>query len=243
MTRLVTRGELVEMLRDEIRSSSNTSRSTDHLRYLQRLIQRHNKTLTDDYDWPYMDLAKTDARKTLAAGQRYYDFPTKLNTERIDSVWYQETNDTQWRELVYGIGPEQYSEHDSDDDDRSDVITHWDFVNDANDNLQFEVWPIPASDNGTIWFVGQRKPNALTDDAHKADHDDELIVLRAAAEALLSKNKKDADIKSTLAGDRLTVLKSRLGSKKKASVGGGGYIKPTQKRRVLVARSESGESS
>ena len=238
MARRTTRGKLVEMLRDEIRSSSNTSRSLDNLPYLQRIIARQNETLTDEFDWPYMNLAKSQARKSLAAGQRYYDFPTKLSEEHIERVWYRESSGGQWVLLVYGIGPQDYSEHDSDANDRSDVVTKWDFVTDTNDDLQFEVWPMPSSNTGEVWFEGRKKFNPLTQDAHKADHDDQLIVLRCASEALSAKNKKDAEHKAALAGNRFDRLKARLGSKKRVSLGG--YQKPRGRTRVLVARSEMG---
>ncbi|MES3016208.1 MAG: hypothetical protein V4721_00455 [Bacteroidota bacterium] len=239
MARNTTRSRIIEMLRAEIRSSSNTSRGLDNLPYLEQLVSRHNETITDEYDWPYMTLAKADARKTLAAGQRYYDFPVKLNTESITKVWYQQTNDSQWIELTFGIGPEQYSEQDSDNDDRSDVIARWDFITDEDGEFQFEVWPMPESNGGLIWFEGGKKFSPMTDNQHRADHDDQLIVLRAAAEALTAKSKKDADIKAAAAGNRISVLKSRLSSKRKISVGGGAIYKPRGKTRVLVARSES----
>lgn len=238
MARKTTRGTIVEMLRNEIRSSSNSSRGLDNLPYLQQIISRYNETITDEWDWPYMNLAKSEARVTLSAGQRYYDFPAKLSPEHIERVWYQETADTQWRELDFGIGPREYSEHDSDDDDRSDVISKWDFVTDSDDDFQFEIWPIPASNNGKIWFEGRKKPNALNEDSDRADHDDHLIVLRCAAEVLMAKNKKDADVKAALAGDRFDRLKSRLSSRRKISVGGSRYFQPGRRTRVLVARSE-----
>ena len=240
MARNTTRSRLIEMLRAEIRSSSNTSRGLDNLPCLQQLLSRYNETITDEFDWPYMNIAKSEARVTLAAGQRYYDFPVKLSDENIEKVWYKETNDTQWVELCFGIGPAEYSEHDSDEDDRSDVVTKWDFITDTNGNFQFEIWPIPASNNGTVWFEGRKKPNDLTQDTDRADHDDHLIVLRAASEVLRAKNKKDSDSKAALAGDRFDRLKSSLSSKRMVSVGGSGYYKPT-KRRVLVARSEMAE--
>ena len=239
MARRTTRGTLVEMLRGEIRSSSNTSRSLDNLPYLQRMIARHNETLTDEFDWPYMNLAKSEAKKSLAAGQRYYDFPTKLSHEHIERVWYRDTTGGQWVPIAFGIGPEQYNQTDSDADDRSDSIARWDFTTDTNDDFQFEIWPIPSSSTGEVWFEGRKKFNPLTQDAHKADHDDQLIVLRCASEALAAKSKKDADHKAALAGNRFNTLKARLRSKRQVSVGGN-YAVPTRRMRVLVARSEAG---
>lgn len=242
MARNTTLQELVEMLRDEIRSSSNTSRSLDNLPYLKRIIRRYNETISDEFEWPYMNLAKADGRITLAAGQRYYDFPTLLSIEHIEKVWYKQATGSGWTPVDQGIGGQEYAEFDSDEDQRDDSISKWDFVTDADGDLQCEIWPMPASDDGLIWFEGKRKPNLLTTDAARADHDNQLIVLRCAAEALKAKNKNDSEAKAAAAGDRFWRLTSRLSSRKTATVGGKQYSPVRGSRiKVLVARSEMGE--
>lgn len=230
-----TRQEIVEMLRDEIRSSSNTSRSVDNLPYLVRLIRRYNETITDEFAWPYMDLAKTQAQKTMAAGQRYYDFPVKLSIEHIQKVWFKQATGNIWVPLDQGIRPDNYNEVDSDNDDRSDPVVCWDFVTDANDNLQFEVWPLPASDGGIVWFEGRKKHNSMNDDADKADHDDQLIVLRAAAEALKAKSKGDSEMKLALAGDRFDRLKARLSNPRMATMAKPAYYPVNRRKQRFIA--------
>ncbi len=243
MARNTTMQELVEMLRDEIRSSSNTSRSLDNLPYLKRILNRYNATISDEYEWPYMNLDKANARVTLAAGQRYYDFPEDLSIEHIEKVWYKQATGSGWTPVYQGIGGQEYAEFDSDEDQRDDSIGKWDFVTDEDGELQFEIWPMPASDGGLVWFEGKRKPtNLMTSMQARANHDDHLIVLRAATEALRAKNKGDSDIKASAAGDRFSRLTSRLSSRKTATVGGKKYSPVRGSRiKVLVARSEMGE--
>lgn len=232
-----TRQDLIEMIRNECRTSSNTSRSVDNLPYYVQLVQRINASLTDEAAWPYMELAKTLAQKTMAAGQRYYDFPTKLSIEHITKVWYKQAEGSQWIPLEQGINPENYNEVDSDLDSRSDPVVCWDFISDVNDNLQFEVWPMPASDGGIVWFEGKRKNSPMTADGDRADHDDILITLRAAGEILKAKSKADSDMKISLAGDRFHRLTSRLSNPTPTPLGNYRPINRRQKR-VIAVRTE-----
>lgn len=234
-----TRQRLVEMIRNEIRSSSNTSRSLDNLPYLHEMISRYNETITDEFGWPYMNLAKDQAMKTLAAGQRYYDFPVKLSIEHIKKVWYKQSAGSGWIPLEQGIGPKEYNGMDSDENLRSEPVVKWEFVTDDNDNLQFEVWPMPVSSGALIWFEGRKKPNAMSNDTDRADHDDRLISLRAAGEALKAKSKADSDMKIALAGDRFTRLTARLSNPRMVSLNGPAPVNRNRKR-ILVARSEMG---
>ncbi len=232
-----TRQDIIEMIRNECRTSSNTSRSVDNLPYYIQLVKRINSSLTDEAAWPYMDLAKTQAQKTMAAGQRYYDFPIKLSIEHIEKVWYKQAEGSQWIPLAQGITPENYNEIDSDLDTRSDPVVAWDFVTDENDNLQFEVWPMPASDGGIVWFEGKKKSSAMDQNDSRADHDDILITLRAAGEVLKAKSKGDSDMKISLAGDRFHRLTSRLSNPTPTPLGK--YAPMNRRRqRVIAVRTE-----
>lgn len=234
-----TRQKLVEMVRNEIRSSSNTSRSLDSLPYIQQMIKRYNETITDEFAWPYMNIAKEDAMVTTSVSQRYYDFPVKLSIEHIVKVWFKQSTGAGWSPLEQGITPRDYNEQDSDEDMKSDPVCKWDFVTDTNGNLQFETWPMPASDGGLIWFEGRKKFSPMESDADRADHDDHLISLRCAGEALKAKSKADSDMKIALAGDRFQRLTSRLSNPRMAQLGGS-YPVNRRRQKILVARSEMG---
>lgn len=237
MTIGTTRQDIIEMIRSECRVSSNTSRSVDNLPYYIQLVKRINASLTDEFAWPYMELAKTQAQKTMAAGQRYYDFPTKLSIEHITKVWYKQAAGNIWVPLVQGINPENYNEVDSDLDIRSDPVVAWDFITDENDNLQFEVWPMPASDGGIVWFEGKKKNSPMAEDNDKADHDDILITLRAAGEVLKAKSKGDSEQKIGLAADRFHRLTSRLSNATPVSLGKYKAVNH-RRQRIIAVRTE-----
>jgi hypothetical protein len=225
---------LAEMLQDECRLSSATSRGVDHRTYLQRLIKRVQEELYDDFDWPFMRLKRDEADKTLEAGSRYYDFPTALNPERISAVHVQ--NGGIWKRLVRGIDTSHYAAYDSDADVRSDPVQRWEWYGED----QFEVWPMPASDGDTVRFDGRKKLTVLATEASTADLDDILIVLFCAAEVLAPNNQKDAEVKLQKAQRRLTVLgMNNMRSAAPMKFGGGSREGGRPETTLRVARSAS----
>lgn len=216
MSRNVTLNELTEQVRAECRLSTNTSRGLDDLSNIQQMIRRVQETLYDDFDWPFMRIAKTEATKTLAAGQRYYDFPTNMNMERAFSLW--SNSSSVWGKLEQGISLADYSAQDSDEDDRSDPALKWDIISET----QFEIWPMPASNGGLVRFDGLKKLTPLIDVNARADLDDRLIVLFVAAEILAANKQPDAQVKMENAQKRLNTLRGRLSSQKRLFMGGAG---------------------
>lgn len=173
----VTLGELVEQVRDEARLSTNTSRSLDHLSHIKQVLRTCYRQLAEEYDWPHLRLKRSDCTKTLAAGQRYYDFPVNLNTDKMFSAWV--LWGSSWSELCAGITNEHYSSMDSDTDQRADPPLRWEWYSNTDLN-QFEIWPVPASAS-TVAFEGQKKVTPLLNDADRCDIDDLLLVLKTAA--------------------------------------------------------------
>lgn len=181
-----TLDQLVEMLRDEIKGSSNSSRGTDHRAYLERIIKRHYETLCDDYEWSFLKVNRGEARKELEAGARYYDFPVAMDVRDTIKCFLFYGN--VWTELEYGIDHSHYTQMDPDLGQRADPALRWQI----KDGRQFEVWPLPASDGDLgdpddfagpfVEFTGMRKPEALTAGDSRADMDDQLIVLACKAE-------------------------------------------------------------
>lgn len=206
MSRNNTLNELVEMVRDECKLSTNSSRGTDHRNYIVRLIRRHYEQLYDEHDWPFLALKREDAGKDIEAGQRYYDFPEQLNLERAHCLWVKWGE--QWIELAYGITPGDYSAQDSDSDERADPALKWQIY----DENQYEIWPLPASDTvGGMRFEGTRKATPLVDNEDRCDLDGVLVSLFVAAE-ILGGNKAtegQSQKKQGAAQDRLITLKSR----------------------------------
>lgn len=209
-----TLNEIVEMVRDEARLSSNTSRGSDHRANIVRLIKRHYQVLADSYDWQHLELKRAEAVKQVAGNQRYYDFPLNLNTDKIEKAYY--LNGSTWEELGYGISLEDYNGKDSDNGETSNIILKWDYYGDG----QFEVWPMPASSVGTICFIGQKKITPLTDDDARADIDDILLSLVVSAEILAGNEQQAAaQVKADAARTRLTQMRAGKASKTRVRIG------------------------
>lgn len=223
---------LTEMVRDEAKLSSNSSRGIDNLAYILRLIRRHYEQLYDAYDWPHMKLPKEQGRISTQAGQRYYDIPATLNAHRISKISAHVGYD--WIELVYGVGPEQYAVIDPDRDMRADPALRWDFVGERS----IEIWPMPASNNNLIWFEGYKDFTRLVEQSDRCDLDDILVSLFVAAEIL--SNSKDGQAKAQAAQMRLNQL--RAGSRPKIRVGMGQGKPDTSTRRlprIMVAEGQT----
>ena len=214
MARGDTLGELVERLRAECRITTSVAQGQANENYLKQLIRRYYEQLYDDYDWPFARIQKSVARKTIAAGSRYYDFATTIDVERIERLYY--LDGSQWRKMSRGINPFDYSVHDSDGNERADPILKWDIYTAS----QFEVWPLPAS-AGTVWVDGIKKKNALTANEDTCDLDGNMIVLFAAAEVLAATNQKDSQTKLQAAQGRRDQLRGKLAGSEDDFVMGG----------------------
>lgn len=211
-----TLGDVIEMVRKEARLSSNTSRGTDHRENIEQLIKRHQQVLADSYDWQHLELKREMAFKQMVAGQRVYDFPTNLNTDKISEVWYK--YGSVWHQLDYGISYNELNSQDSDDGETSDPVVAWDYYG----ALQFEVFPVPAGNTGIISFLGQKKLTPLIDDDSRLDLDDILISLYVAAEILAGNDQKGAaEIKAQAASSRLDQMRAGKGSQRRVTVGNG----------------------
>lgn len=220
-----TFGSVVEKTRNEARLSTNTSRGIDHLEHIQQIVKRNYTSLCEEYDsWTHL-LLKHDStvnanRKTLAAGSRYYDFPTLLNPLKIERVWVKWGGT--WQPVAYGIDYSDYSDFDPAEDQRTDPVLRWQYYG----STQFEVWPIPLSNgtldgNNEIGFDGQRLPEQIVDDTSRLDMDDILIALLSAAEILAENQSKAAEVKGRLAQRRLDTLRGSMGGKGRFALGQG----------------------
>ena len=216
MARGVQLIQLVSRLRAEVGHSSNAGVGVDKLPELKQILRRTQESLYDDFDWPHLRIKPT---KSLASGQRYYDFPADLNYDRIQeaAVWY----NGQPHIVERGIGFNEYARYDSDSGDESDPMQRWD-VRWTGSSEQCEVWPIPTSNDMTLQFVGIRDLADLTSNADTCDLDDILIILFAAAEILARQKSQDANAKLSAAQARYSKLKGRTRGASRPFVMGGG---------------------
>jgi len=205
---------IVEMVRDEARLSSATSRGIDHLAYIKRLVRRTHTMLCDSFEWEHLRLKRADAPISLAANQQFYTWPATLNTDR-PFVAYLNTGEL-WTRLEPGIDPERYNEVDSYNAGRGDPL-RWDWYGADG----FEVWPVPDAAVGAIYFEGTKKSGALTADTDTADIDDILLSLQVASE-ILAGNKQDeaAKIKMSAANTRLSQIRASKATASRFVIGG-----------------------
>lgn len=210
MARGVVFTEMLDMLRAEAMISTNPNLSNNILPNMKQVLQRTQRQLWLDYSWNFLN---GWADKAVAAGQRYYDFPTTIDSMRIKKAYYRWNN--QFLQLERGIDPLDYNAFDSELSTpiRADPVMRWDFK-DVNET-QFEIHPIPATSGsattGYVRFVGIRNLNALVADADRCTLDADLIVLFAAAELLGRTNEKESKRKLDLANAMLVSMKGHYG--------------------------------
>ena len=193
--------DLVAQLRAETGRTQDVSIGTDEVENLKNLLRRTQEVLYDEYEWPFL---RVERSTQLNAGQRYYDFPSDLNYDRLQVVKYKYGN--VYTDLCRDITFDDFSQFDSNSDQRSSPALKWD-VRNTGSGEQMEIWPIPNK-QGSVHFFGTKTLGSLTQDSDRADLDDRLIVLFAAAEMLARQKSKDAQAKAQQADKRLLKLRA-----------------------------------
>jgi hypothetical protein len=194
----MARGKTLESLLTSLRAELGVSLNPAHnvsVRETQiERLQRVQETLWDDYNWPHLRVYRY---LELTADQRYYDpdgckkyidgalvAAGDVQIDRILKMWVRDGSI--WRPLDPGIHERNYNAYNSDTGEASWPPQRWQ----VSEDDQIEIWPIPglSSDaaNGTnlVRFHGVRNLADLIQDTDRADLDDRLITLMAAAEML-----------------------------------------------------------
>ncbi len=232
MARNQTLLKLLQDYRAEIRASGNAAHNASAREQQVHVLQRVQEDIYDRHDWP---LLRVERDIDVQAGQRYYDTPEDMTIDRVEtlSVRYGE----EWCRLGETINEAHLSTWDSDLDERSWPVERWQVY----EGEQIELWPIPADDanvtslEGRIKVVGIRNLRPLVDDTDRADLDDRLVVLYAAAETLAARGADDAGLKLQLAQQREATLIGNMSKIKNFTLYGGakgGEWKPKGPPRV-----------
>jgi|DEB0MinimDraft_6_1074348.scaffolds.fasta_scaffold00040_53 hypothetical protein len=221
---------LIAQLRAETGRTQTVSVGIDEVENLKEMLRRVQEQLYDEYDWPHLRVQKTVA---LAAGQRYYDLPTGLNFDRIEDVRL-EYNDV-YQGIDRGIELEDYSIFNSNAStpERSSPSLKWD-IRYTGSTEQIEVWPIPNDNIQTLYFLGTQSLSDLIQESDRADLDDRLIVLYAAAEILARQESKDAQAKLEQANKRLATLRKNSIKKAPMIQMGLGRVRGTDRNKVKI---------
>lgn len=204
--------KLVEMLREEVSRATSVAVGSDDVAGLKQKLSRTQGILYEEFDWPF--LRQVFPAKTLNAGEQFYDFPTGLNSGRIDDndqptgpgvvVWYSNYPTP----LGRGIGFPEYAVYNSNAGVRQEPALKWD-IRWTGTKDQFEVWPIPVTNNTSIQFKGIRKLRPLIADNDVCDLDDNMIVLFCAAEILARQQAASAPAVQAMAKTLFARLKGR----------------------------------
>lgn len=226
MARGTTLGELILMLRAEIGDATSASLGQNNLPHLQQTLRRTQEFLWQDFSWPHLRVYREEI---LQAGQRYYSFPADLDFDRVENA--QVRYDEDWRPVVYGIEHQHYNAMDPELNDREDPVLRWQ----AHEGDQYEVWPLPATNGLRLRFEGIKKLAPLLAEQDRAELDDNLIVLFAAAEILSRRQSADAKAKENLATRLYSRLRGHQTSKTKMIVMGGGFD-PNQRASIQRPR-------
>lgn len=193
---------LLQDLRAEIGASGNPAHNSSVRESQVRLLQRTQELLWEAHDWPHLRVRRI---MRVQNGQRYYDAPDDLVLDRVESIHIRYGDE--WCPLDPEISDAHYSSWDSFSDQRSWPAERWQ----VHEDDTVELWPIPSLDGlvsgeGALRFTGIRSLRPLTKDGDRADLDDRLIVLSAAADYLTSRGDKAAPLKLRAADQRLKSL-------------------------------------
>lgn len=220
--------DLVTRVRDETGRANSVAVGVEDVAEIKTKINRVYMGLYHDYDWPH--LRRVFPRKTLNAGQQYYDLPDDLNLEAIESVtlWF---NDQAYP-VERGIELEDYNLWSPENNERSDPVLKWDIRNVAG-NEQIEVWPLPANTQ-YLQFIGKIAIDRLVDDDDICLLDDDLVVMFTAAPMIRRQNQKDADDMLAAATSLLGKLKGRSKAGRKSYRMGLGEVELTAPIRSTV---------
>lgn len=191
---------LVDQLRAEIGASTNVAMGVNMLPSLKQLLNRVQQMLWDDFDWPF---AWIERDEPMLNGQRYYAFDNEIDFTRISEAHVKYSDS--WRPLDYGIGIEQYNSSDADDGEKEDPPTRWRHY----EGNQFEVWPMPSSNECVVRFKAIKKLPKMVNDSDVALLDDNMIVMFAAAELLARAKSDDAKAKLDFAKQLQQKLKGQ----------------------------------
>jgi len=209
--------KLLMDFRSEARLSGNPAHNSNVRESQVRMLQRIQEWLWEEHDWPHLMVERF---MPVQAGQRFYSPPPDMSIDRVRKI--EVRYGEQWCELTPLIPSEAYSHWDSERGERSWPVSRWRVYEDE----QIELWPIPADNadtvslEGVLKISGIRNLRPLVQDTDRADLDDRMLVLYAAAETLAADRAQDARFKADAALKRVAHLTGNMSKVKTFRLGG-----------------------
>lgn len=239
MARGTTLIRMLDDYRSEIRASPNPAHNVQVRDMQVKLLQRTQERLWDDFNWPHLRVRR---EVLLAAGQRYYDTPDDMLIERVEKI--EVFANGIWRPLRANVEPYHLDAYNSDLDERSYPPMRWQIAEGLDHaGEQVEIWPISningdaTTREGVMRFTGIRSLKPLVEDNDRADLDDRVIVLYAAAETLAASGAKDAKLKLDQANAILMRKRAGMMPRRNFQMFGVGRIPVLRKPRIGHYRS------
>lgn len=201
----VALSQLVTSLRHETGQSATLALGQATRERYKHMLNRVQRELWVNHQWPRQQIERDIA---LLQGVRYYVYPNGLDYEGVQHAWVK--NGTEWLPLGFGIGPDDLSLYNSEDNFRSWPPMKWDHEGESN---MIEMWPVP-SQGGTLRLRGRKTLPDMTEESDLCQLDADLIVFYAAAEVLAEQKSERANlmlekgkailarIKATQSGDK-----------------------------------------
>lgn len=234
MARGTTLIKLLDDYRAEARLSLNPAHNAQVRDTQVKLLQRVQERMWEEYAWPHLRVSRDIA---LAAGQRYYDTPADMRIERIEKL--EVFRDGAWFELHANIDACHLAAYNSDLNERSYPPERWQI----SEEEQAEIWPISDQDGdattleGILRFTGTRDLRPLVADTDRADLDDRVIVLYAAAETLAAQGAKDAKLKLDQANSIMSAKRAGLTPRRRFQMFGVGRTPVPRRVRIGTYKS------
>jgi hypothetical protein len=245
----VTLLDLRRELRAETGTSLNPAQGAQAQPTLDIILARQQRELWDAYNWQHL---KNWIDLPLAHNQALYNYPLAMGFDQIARIYVATgvqrdgngviLSASDWVPLVYGItaymqklGPVQqgtplrWRNVATVDTTGPDPIT--------NPVGQFEVMPVPTTDDMMLRFEGQLPLSPLVADTDTCIIDSKAIVLFAAAEMLASQKSEAAPMKLQKAQNYLRKLLADQGADKRTNYNMGGQYRggndPDKGRRMV----------
>jgi hypothetical protein len=165
-----------------------------------------------EFDWPHLVIERDE---NLQSGERYYTFNSDVNYDRIIEVLVRYGNI--WRPVIHGFDSRIYNVQNSEAGAKNDPVQ---FYRHYEDN-QFEVWPVPASNDQTLRFRCIRNLRPLIANSDQCDLDATCIVLFSAAEILQRIKAQDAQAKLQVATQHYRSIRGNSDKTPDFIMGGG----------------------
>lgn len=220
--------QLISDLRAELSRSTDPAVGVSDLPTLKQILARNYEAAYQGYDWPHLTIMPI---VSLNGGQQFYDFPDDLDYDDLDEVvvWWNNLP----VQIERGIGFAEYATYNSAAGAVSDPVCKWD-VRYTSTHEQMEVWPVPASSNGSIQFKGRAKFVPLVNDDDLCRIDDQVVVLMSAVELVPVKERQAAQAKLSAAQARIARVKGRSKSgSERVRIGLGRANPPVHGRSVV----------